>query len=543
MTDVSGIPNMGFGGGGYFGGIPNQQPAMSAAQIQASMGWYPGMGQSVLDQNFNNFGKQTDYYSGLGAAYGRQTGYYGDTLGLSPGQTTPAAQAAAPQQPAAPQHQAGSTWIDPTPGVGAGAGYYGNGFSPQAYLTTNPDVARYATEHGMDPNLFAEEHAMGSGVIETRSGAEPFGNPFTWGNQASGGVTNPFGQISQSQWYQGLGGDAFSAAGNSYEPLYQTPFNERLMGIDQTPDIDFDERWGDTPNVTGRPFQQQYEDLFNNLTAPQRQRSGELESYFERNPDVWQAAQQSGQGVLSFAATHLKDYGENEGREIFNPIQYLTENQDVKNAGMDAWTHYDRFGRDEGRNATWGNVFNPDSYLMNNKDVKDAGVDARTHYLKYGQYEGRQGGVVPGGDVFDADVYKRLNPDVAQAGADPLTHWQTYGRNEGRQGAGTVETDRDSVARTLLARNMLDQYSKAPTAAGQALTHPGAAANQPSSGTLSVPQGSIYQNPFGGYVPSTAPNSLGPGMSGQVPGYTAYPGFDPNPNVRYDYSTMGGGGA
>jgi hypothetical protein len=29
-------------------------------------------------------------------------------------------------------------------------------------------------------------------------------------------------------------------------------------------------------------------------------------------------------------------------------------------------------------------------------------------------------------------------------------------------------------------------------------------------------------------------------MSGQVPGYTAYPGFDPNPNVRYDYSNMGG---
>jgi hypothetical protein len=380
---------------------------------------------------------------------------------------------------------------------------------------------------------------MGSGVIEGRSGAEPFGNPFTWGNQASGGVTNPFGQISQSQWYQGLGGDAFGAAGTPYEPLYQTPFNERLLGIDQTPDIDFDERWGNTPNVTGRPFQQEYEDMFNNLTAPQRQRSGALEGYLEHNPDVWNAAKQSGGGVLNFAATHMKDYGQNEGRELFNPIQYLTENPDVAKAGVDPWTHYDNFGRNEGRNATWGNVFNPETYKMNNADVAAAGVDPRTHWLRYGQYEGRQGGVDPG-DVWNADVYKRLNPDVAAAGVDPLLHWQTHGRSEGRHGAGSVETDRDSVARTLLAREMLNQYGKAPTAAGQALTHPGAAANQPSSGTLSVPQGSIYQDPFGGYVPSTAPNSLGPGMSGQVPGYTAYPGFDPNPNVHYDYSNMGG---
>jgi hypothetical protein len=49
---------------------------MSAADINASMygGFSPAQGQAVLNNIFGNFGQQTDYYSGLGAAYGRETG-------------------------------------------------------------------------------------------------------------------------------------------------------------------------------------------------------------------------------------------------------------------------------------------------------------------------------------------------------------------------------------------------------------------------------------------------------------------------------------
>jgi hypothetical protein len=51
---------------------------MSADQINASMGFGPGgvgaQGQAQLNNNFGNFGQQTDYYSGLGAAYGRNVG-------------------------------------------------------------------------------------------------------------------------------------------------------------------------------------------------------------------------------------------------------------------------------------------------------------------------------------------------------------------------------------------------------------------------------------------------------------------------------------
>lgn len=79
--DVSGIPNMGFGGspapfapGGSFG-------SWSADDVNRSMGMGSGglgqQGQAQLDNIFNNFGKQTDYYSNLGASYGRQTGGFG----------------------------------------------------------------------------------------------------------------------------------------------------------------------------------------------------------------------------------------------------------------------------------------------------------------------------------------------------------------------------------------------------------------------------------------------------------------------------------
>src|SRR3954468_14785876 len=76
------------GGGGVVGLDPNGWmgnytgfTGMTAPQINQSMGMgYGGAGdqnQAVLNNIFGNFGQQTDYYSGLGAAYGRQTGGFG----------------------------------------------------------------------------------------------------------------------------------------------------------------------------------------------------------------------------------------------------------------------------------------------------------------------------------------------------------------------------------------------------------------------------------------------------------------------------------
>jgi len=82
MTDVSGIPNMGFGGGGYFGGSAALgQPAMSSAQIMASLyGNYSPAAAQAYNPFANSggyFGAQPAYYAALGAAYGRQTGGFG----------------------------------------------------------------------------------------------------------------------------------------------------------------------------------------------------------------------------------------------------------------------------------------------------------------------------------------------------------------------------------------------------------------------------------------------------------------------------------
>jgi hypothetical protein len=82
MTDVSGIPNMGFGGGGYFGGSAALGlPAMSANQINAGIwgNYSPGAAQATQANIYGagGFGAQPAYYAGLGAAYGRQTGGFG----------------------------------------------------------------------------------------------------------------------------------------------------------------------------------------------------------------------------------------------------------------------------------------------------------------------------------------------------------------------------------------------------------------------------------------------------------------------------------
>ena len=82
MTDVSGIPNMGFGGGGYLGGnAANGTPAMSSAQIMASLygNYSPGQAQATLNNIYGpqGFGGQTAQYAAQGAAYGRATGGFG----------------------------------------------------------------------------------------------------------------------------------------------------------------------------------------------------------------------------------------------------------------------------------------------------------------------------------------------------------------------------------------------------------------------------------------------------------------------------------
>src|SRR4249920_2024627 len=91
MINISGIPNMGFAGGGGPSSAPSGLGQLGIGDLSA-YNQMPGIGadQGLYNNIFGNFGRQTDYFSGLGAAYGRATGGFG-APGSNPGWQDPGA--------------------------------------------------------------------------------------------------------------------------------------------------------------------------------------------------------------------------------------------------------------------------------------------------------------------------------------------------------------------------------------------------------------------------------------------------------------------
>jgi len=172
MSDVSGIPNMGFGGGGFFGGSAALgQPAMSSAQINASMGW-PGpqaQNQALLNSIFSNFGRQTDYYSGLSAAFGRQTGGFRPGMPATP--TPPVTRGPnlpSPYSPSPfaggynPYTQAAEARAALARAMQTGAGAMGRFGTPNINLGYNPGMANtFAPQGGFNSNPFQNRFGFG----------------------------------------------------------------------------------------------------------------------------------------------------------------------------------------------------------------------------------------------------------------------------------------------------------------------------------------------------------------------------------------------
>jgi len=71
----------------------------------------------------------------------------------------------------------------------------------------------------------------------------------------------------------------------------------------------------------------------------------------------------------------------------FNEVFYLTQNPDVKQAGMDPIQHYLAYGAEEGRNPS--RHFDTAYYLENNPDVANSGFNPLIHYIRHGEKEGR----------------------------------------------------------------------------------------------------------------------------------------------------------
>ena len=70
----------------------------------------------------------------------------------------------------------------------------------------------------------------------------------------------------------------------------------------------------------------------------------------------------------------------------FSSRYYLKKYQDVKNAGVDPWKHYQKHGWKEGRNPS--PLFSTKFYISQRNFIPDAHRDPLTHYLREGRKEG-----------------------------------------------------------------------------------------------------------------------------------------------------------
>ena len=68
-----------------------------------------------------------------------------------------------------------------------------------------------------------------------------------------------------------------------------------------------------------------------------------------------------------------------------------------------------------------------EGYLVTYADVAAAGVNPLTHYNAFGRHEGRDPSV-----DFDTSAYLAKYPDVAASGVNPLSHYLTIGLAEAR---------------------------------------------------------------------------------------------------------------
>ena len=129
--------------------------------------------------------------------------------------------------------------------------------------------------------------------------------------------------------------------------------------------------------------------------------------------------------------------------EWFDTNWYLKKNDDVKNFGMNPFSHYMLYGKDEGRlpklfcedksdefNRDYFKVFLSDEFdTVWYRETYNLGedVDSIRHYLE----EGAILGYNPS-KYFDTVWYLEENLDVKEKNVNPFVHYIEYGKDEGR---------------------------------------------------------------------------------------------------------------
>ncbi len=271
---------------------------------------------------------------------------------LSGQSTTPPASPPPPPPPASPP---------PPPPAIPNTQVMNNGFDPNYYLLTYPDIARA----GVDPY----QHYLTFGWKEGRNPDAYFSttgylnaNP----DVKAAGV-NPLLHYDQSGWREGrdpslifdtqyylIHGPDVAAAG--IDPLVHYLKYGSTEGRLILPAV------GSASQITPTDFDPKF--------------------YLMSNADVAAA------GVDPYQ--HFLNSGWKEGRNpdgLFDTQYYLAHNPDVAAAGMDPLLHYAQYGWQEGRNPSAS--FDTNGYLAANPDVAAMHVDPLHQFLVSGLYEGR----------------------------------------------------------------------------------------------------------------------------------------------------------
>lgn len=173
--------------------------------------------------------------------------------------------------------------------------------------------------------------------------------------------------------------------------------------------------------------------------------------------------------------------GEPDG---FNAAYYAAHNPDVVAAGMDLLSHYEQYGKAEGRLAYDGTVVTTDPVPVDPSPADSSPVDATpvAKPVETAQPDsisvvvapvdgapdtqgappvatapaeatthGYWGSVAGEPDGFNAAYYAAHNPDVVAAGMDLLSHYEQYGKGEGRLAYDGTAVTTDPVPVTLPA--------------------------------------------------------------------------------------------
>lgn len=134
--------------------------------------------------------------------------------------------------------------------------------------------------------------------------------------------------------------------------------------------------------------------------------------------------------------------------ELFDPIWYLKNNRDVKQAGVDPFEHYILFGWKEGRDPVpWFSVEWYKRTALN--QIADMSIEPLGHFLTIG----RAGGFTPNEasehelteqarQYFDTEYYLDTYKDVADADICPWQHYLEYGWQEGRLPSATFNAEK-----------------------------------------------------------------------------------------------------